>query len=118
MNTRIALGAAGESLAAAYLESHELRILERNWRCHAGEIDIVATQHSELVIVEVKTRTGVQFGHPFEAVTPTKLARLYRLGVLWAAQHRWRGPMRIDAISVTFDQAGVPHIEHLRGVSS
>lgn len=111
------MGAAGERFAERYLQAQGFRLVERNWRCHAGEVDLVAIEGDTVVLVEVKTRSSGANGHPFEALTPTKLARLYRLGAIWMAEHRVRGRYRIDAVAVTLASAGAPHIEHLRDVS-
>ena len=82
------LGRAGEDRAARYLESIGCTIVDRNWRCGAGEIDIVATTPLALLIVEVKTRRADGFGHPLEAIDAHKRARLWRLGIAWIAEHR------------------------------
>ncbi|MET0812225.1 MAG: YraN family protein [Microbacterium sp.] len=82
------LGRAGEERAARYLESIGCTIVDRNWRCREGEIDLVATTPLALLIVEVKTRRGAGFGHPLEAIDAVKRARLWRLGMAWVAQHR------------------------------
>ena len=76
MPTRNELGFHGERIAAAYLSSSGLRLLDRNWRCREGELDIVARDGDALVFCEVKTRRGVGYGHPVEAVTHTKQRRL------------------------------------------
>ena len=111
------LGVRGEELAAAHLESAGYRILERNWRCRDGELDIVAAIDDVVVVVEVKARTGHGSGHPFEAVTPAKLARLRRLAVLWAHEHPPEGHrLRIDVVGVTVGAGSTPVIEHLVGV--
>ncbi|HUY76017.1 MAG TPA: YraN family protein [Ktedonobacterales bacterium] len=73
---RATLGAAGERLAASWLEDHGYRILARNWRCPYGELDLIAEQDGALIAVEVKTRRGTVMGAPEEAVTPTKQRRL------------------------------------------
>lgn len=114
-----ALGAYGERLAVRYLSERGLQILDRNWRCVRGEIDIVALDERCLAFVEVKTRTTEAFGAPFEAVTRVKLARLRLLSVMWreAAGAEWRGrPGRIDVVSILRPAVGPAHIEHLRGV--
>ena len=79
MRAKDVLGRRGEDLAADFLQAHGMRIVERNWRCPEGEIDIVALDGDALVIAEVKTRKSLAFGHPFEAVGADKLARLHRL---------------------------------------
>jgi putative endonuclease len=113
-------GRRGENEAVAFLVGHRFVILDRNWRCRAGEIDIVAKDGDELVFVEVKARSSLKFGHPFEAVTPTKLARLRVLAGLWREAHPLTaGTSRIDVISVLLgvDPGARPsQVEHLRGV--
>jgi putative endonuclease len=111
------LGRVGEVLAADYLESIGIRVLERNWRCSQGEIDIVAQDGGELVIVEVKTRSGHLFGSPFSAITAEKLARLQRLVNAWSREHTGaHHPVRIDAVSVVIPPRGSVEIDHLRGI--
>jgi putative endonuclease len=95
------VGRWGEELAAEHLRRRGYEILDRNWRCPQGEIDIVARDRGTLVIVEVKTRSSIAYGHPFEAVTPAKLARLNRLGFAWCVAHTgWYGRFRVDVVSV------------------
>ncbi|MES2092482.1 MAG: YraN family protein [Actinomycetota bacterium] len=111
------LGRLGEDLAAAFLTEAGYLVVDRNWRCRQGEIDIVAVDGAQTVFVEVKTRSSVAFGHPFEAITPAKLARLRRLATAWCADnpgdHR---TIRIDGISVIVPTDGPPQIEHLAQV--
>lgn len=118
-----ALGAYGEELACRYLGDSGLTILDRNWRCARGEIDIVARDAAALVVCEVKTRSTERFGAPFEAVTRQKLARLRRLAMLWldarprAERRQLRGcDIRIDVISILRPRGGTAQITHLRGV--
>jgi putative endonuclease len=111
------LGRLGEVLAANYLESIGIRVLERNWRCSQGEIDIVAQDGGELVVVEVKTRSGLLFGSPFSAITAEKLARLRRLVAAWCREHTGsHSDVRIDAVSVVIPPRGSVEIDHLRGI--
>ena len=79
MRTTSDLGAHGERIAAAYLTDSGLRVLDRNWRCRDGELDIVARDGDALVFCEVKTRRAVGFGHPVEAVGHAKQRRLRTL---------------------------------------
>ncbi|MEO9223351.1 MAG: YraN family protein [Mycobacteriaceae bacterium] len=114
---RTELGARGEAVAARYLGRHGLVVLDRNWRCREGEIDLVATDGTTVVIVEVKTRSGTGYGHPAEAVTPRKLARLQRLAQLWLAAHRvgWV-EVRFDVIAVLARPGAPVEVEHFPGV--
>jgi putative endonuclease len=116
-NPKDRLGRRGETLAAQYLEAAGLRILDRNWRCPAGEIDLVALDGATLVVIEVKTRSTVLYGHPLEAITAEKLERLYLLAVRWARAHGLPfRDLRIDAVAVIDDGAREPVLEHLRAV--
>lgn len=110
------LGRRGERIAEQFLEDAGLVILDRNWRCPIGELDLVARDDDVTVFVEVKTRSGEAFGHPFEAITPVKLERLYRLGRAWCAEHGVRGTTRVDAISVLAPRSGIIVVEHLVAV--
>ncbi|CAH0327834.1 YraN family protein [Microbacterium sp. Bi128] len=117
MRAKDVLGRRGEDLAADFLQAHGMRIVERNWRCPEGEIDIVALDGDALVIAEVKTRKSLAFGHPFEAVGADKLARLHRLAAAWCrAQGLWMPLCRVDVIAVVDDGIGEPALEHLKGV--
>lgn len=113
-----ALGAHGEGLAAKYLESHGFEIIERNWRCEHGELDIVAYEPATrtLVFVEVKTRSGVGFGAPLEAVHAGKAHKLYQLAHLWLTARRARASrMRVDAVGVLLG-GPEPEFSHVKGV--
>ncbi|MGM9470951.1 YraN family protein [Pseudarthrobacter sp. YS3] len=117
MKSKDLLGRRGEDLAAGYLESLGMLVVERNWRCTEGEIDIVALDGDALVIAEVKTRRSLDYGHPFEAVGADKLARLHRLGSAWCRDRELRMPLqRVDVIAVVDDGGGEPLVEHLKGV--
>ncbi|MGK5627101.1 YraN family protein [Streptomyces sp. URMC 123] len=124
MNARGALGRYGEDLAVRRLAESGLVVLERNWRCRDGEIDIVATEGDALVVCEVKTRRAGPYEHPMEALTRAKAARLRRLAARWLSE-RWlgrhgsppRGGVRIDLVGVVLPPRGAPLVEHVRGVA-
>ncbi|MEV5002446.1 YraN family protein [Nocardioides sp. LML1-1-1.1] len=114
---RQAIGAYGEERAARHLTDLGMVVLERNWRCPSGEIDIVLRDGATLVVCEVKTRTSAAAGTPHEAVTPAKLDRLRRLGELWAATRGLRpGGIRVDLVAVQRPRRGAPVIEHVPGL--
>jgi putative endonuclease len=116
MRVRTAVGRYGEQLAAEHLERAGLRILDRNWRCSDGEIDIVAADGDTLVVCEVKTRSGLGYGDPAEAVVAAKALRLRRLALRWLAMHtlHWR-ELRFDVVTVLRAQDDKPVVRHLRG---
>lgn len=117
MAAKDALGRRGEAIAAEHLQANGLTIVDRNWRCQQGEIDLIARDGRELVFVEVKTRSSVAFGHPLEAVTAVKLARLRRLASAWCDAHPGsHDAIRIDAIGVIAPSIGAVEIEHLERI--
>jgi putative endonuclease len=117
MNAKDLLGQQGEQLAADFLAGAGLEILGRNWRSQQGEIDIVARDGQILVICEVKTRSGVRFGTPLEAISRQKAARLRRLAIAWVTAHSlFFDQIRIDVIGVLRAANGEFTLEHVRGV--
>ncbi|MFM6940057.1 MAG: YraN family protein [Rhodoluna sp.] len=116
MNQRQNLGRYGEQRAAIYLEDRGYQIIERNWRTSSGEIDLIASKAGLLVFIEVKTRNGSGYGHPFESITPEKVARMRRLAAEWCAAKEVRSlKVRLDAVSILIS-AGRVSIEHLKQV--
>jgi putative endonuclease len=114
---RLALGAYGERLAARHLTESGMVVLDRNWRCDAGEIDLVLRDGAVLVVCEVKTRTSHACGSPHEAVTPVKVARLRRLAARWVTEHDLHpADLRIDLVAVTMQRRGRPLVEHVAGL--
>ena len=116
---RRALGEYGERLAARYLTDVGMVVLDRNWRCEIGEIDLVARQGDCLVVCEVKTRRRLDFGGPAAAVTPVKAARLRRLAGCWVESHPDTGTrdLRIDVVAVMRPTTGPATIDHLVAVA-
>lgn len=109
-------GKAGEDRAARFLIAEGFTVLDRNWRCPAGELDIVAARGGDLVVVEVKTRRTDWFGHPFEAVHGRKRTRLWRVAGAWVLAHpeQVRGlRLRLDVIGVTGEDPATAIVEHL-----
>lgn len=110
------LGRYGEDRACEYLNRLGYQILQRNARSKAGEIDIVATDQGTLVFVEVKTRTSTSAGHPFQAITTGKLARIRRVAAEWCSTHKVpNSQVRFDAIGVLVS-GGRVSVEHLKQV--
>lgn len=105
-HARRKLGDTGEELAVRFLTGRGYVVLERNYRCSAGEIDLVCRDGPTLVFVEVKTRRGTAFGIPEEAVTAYKLARITAAGEHYLQAHDPSLAWRIDVVAVEMDRAG------------
>lgn len=117
MRAKDVVGQYGEGVAVRHLTGLGFVVLERNWRCELGEIDIVARDGDDLVFCEVKTRTGSGFGSPLEAITWRKASRLRRLAARWLADHEVRpAGVRVDVVGVIRPPRGPALVEHLRGV--
>jgi putative endonuclease len=115
---RQALGAYGEDVAGRYLtEEAGMVLLDRNWRCREGEIDLVLRDGPVLVVCEVKTRTSDLCGTPHEAITDAKLDRLRRLGQAWMREHGVAAEeTRVDLVAVLRPPKGPAEVDHVRGI--
>lgn len=114
------LGRAGEERAAQHLRRHGYTVLDRNWRCAQGEIDIVATCGGHLAIVEVKTRRSAAYGHPFEAIDARKRHRMWGLAQAWRAHHPDLAgglSIRLEAIGIIGKDPARGTLEHLADIS-
>lgn len=101
------IGATGEKLAASYLKKHGYKLVERNYHCREGEIDIVARQKGALVFVEVRTKTGTAFGTPEESVTRAKKTKMAAAAFRYLREHGGTdGDWRIDLVAVELDLRG------------
>ncbi len=111
------LGSFGERVAVQRLVESGMVLLDRNWRCDLGEVDLVLRDGEVLVFCEVKTRTSVAYGHPLEAVTPAKGARLRELAARWLEEHDLVvHHVRVDLVGVLLARHGAAEVEHVRAV--
>ena len=114
------LGKRGEEAAACFLERREYEILDRNWKCIAGEADIVALQDDTLCFIEVKTRKDAQKGFPSEAVDTRKRSRYERIAACYLKDHDYADVrVRFDIIAILVlgeDRAFLRH--HLNAFGS
>ena len=110
------LGQRGEAIAARHLTGLGMEVIDRNWRCDAGEIDLVLRDGSVLVVCEVKTRTSLAYGAPLEAIDQRKLDRLRRLAARWLRVHDCHpDDVRIDMVGVLAPPGAPVEIEHVEG---
>lgn len=117
MNQKDELGKSGEDYACAYLKRNKYTILERNFRCKVGEIDIIAERDNILCFIEVKTRHSKKFGSPAEAVTISKQKRIYRCAEYYMQVKGIIHSMPIlsfDVIEILYASNGVKEFNHYR----
>ena len=118
VGARGAVGAYGERVAVEHLVGQGFVVLDRNWRCRFGELDVVARDGGALVAVEVKTRRSEACGHPLESLTPVKVRRLRQLMAHWLAEHDEHArEVRLDAVAVLRPATGPAVVQHVRGVA-
>jgi putative endonuclease len=117
MARHLDLGMAGESLACRELSRLGYRIIETNVRMKMGELDIVAEEGGEMVVVEVRTRTLGRMLPPEATVGPSKIRKLVRTGTAWMDSRGWEGPWRIDIAAITVDGRGKPSLEIFRDIT-
>jgi len=107
MTTTVEAGTRGETLAAQALERRGYEIVERNWRCQGGEIDLVARDGDVWVFVEVKLRGAGAFGTPEEAIDARKQARLLHAVQMYLAEHELDdAAVRIDVVAIELAPSG------------
>ena len=108
------LGIQGENVATKYLLSQGYKIIERNFYCYFGEIDIIAKDKNEYVFIEVKTRSSAIYGKPKEAVDTTKKKHIYRSAEYYVyLKHLENEPVRIDVIEV-YKKQGKFMVNHIK----
>ena len=109
------LGIKGEEIAAGYLKKEGYKILARNWFSDRKEIDIIAQQDDEIVIVEVKTREGDYFEEPWEAVSTQKIRNLVEVADAWLNERQIDLETRFDVISIVFSDDLKYELTHFQG---
>ena len=116
MDPRRQFGNEGEDLAAKFLEEKGYEILERQYRCIYGEMDLIAKQNNEIVFVEVKSRNSHEFGYPEESVTRVKRLHLFNVAEEYLGIHHLVDqPWRVDVIAIEFDHTP-PRISHIEAI--
>ncbi len=118
---RLQVGVVGEKAARLHLEKLGYRIIETNYRCRLGEIDIIARDGNTTVVVEVRTKTGADFGTPEESITGKKARQLRRLALYYLqSAYKREVPSRIDLVAVVLDKENnaVQRLNHIRGILS
>jgi putative endonuclease len=113
------LGRKGEEVACTYLASHGIGVLARNWRCRAGEADIIAVEDDDIVFIEVKTRASLNGGLPEDSVTREKRAKYENIAMHYLAQGAHPSSrVRFDVISVVLIGDARAFLRHHRDAFS
>jgi putative endonuclease len=115
--TRQTLGRWGEDQAIQHLRSRGCPIVARNWRCAAGEVDVIVQDGDCLAFVEVRTRRGRAYGSPEESITPKKLARMVAVAQSYVYEQGWEGDWRLDVVAIELHAGHSPKIEWYTNVS-
>lgn len=116
-NQRLAIGKLGEDIARKYLEDKGLKIIDQNYRTKYGEIDLVGKAQNELVFIEVRTKTGEDFGTPEETINRKKIAKLERNAISYTNKIGWKGAFRLDALCLVLDEKNQPtRIDHYQNI--
>jgi len=117
IDTRKVTGGRGEQMAAAFLQNQGFRLLESNWRCLLGEIDLIVERDGEVRFVEVKTRFTTTYGYPEEAITKTKLRHLAHAIELWLRnQPSPPKKYQADAVAILIQPDQEPDIRWIEGI--
>jgi putative endonuclease len=112
-NAKQVLGKEGERIAEQYLKKKGYKLVERNYRCAAGEVDLIVLDRRVIVFVEVKTRTGHGFGTPLEAVQPRKQRKMMQAAQFFLSQKKLhQRDARFDVVGISWP-AREPVIEHV-----
>ena len=116
-DSRRKLGQWGEEQARRYLEARGCRVVTANWRCTAGEVDLVVQDGGWLAFVEVRTRRGQAYGTPEESITAAKLARMAAVAESYVYEHEWEGDWRLDVVAIQVHPGQAPDVEWYKSVS-
>ena len=112
---RQVLGKEGEELAESYLTKKGYRLVERNYRCRGGEVDLIVLDRRVIVFVEVKARNDASFGSPLESVHPRKQQRMTRAALIFLSDHKLHHrDARFDVVGISFggDKPAVEHVQN------
>jgi putative endonuclease len=113
------LGQWGENKAAAFLIKKGYKLIDKNWRFHPNEIDIIMSDGDEIVFVEVKTRSGTSFGYPEESITDKKTESLMEACQQYIDEENIKESWRLDVVSIIGNEKnGIEDIKHIQGLEA
>jgi len=113
----ISVGKSGENIAQEYLEKKGYNVIDRNYRTKYGEIDLIVKKDGILIFVEVRSKTGEQFGTPEDTINRIKVRKIQRNAIAYAARKKWQGQYKIDAICIILNQDNsVKRLDHYENI--
>lgn len=108
----------GEEIAKEFLKKKGYKIIEHNYKTKYGEIDLVCQRGKELIIVEVRTKTGENFGTPEESLDKKKIRKVWLNALAYAGKNNWKGDYRVDAVCIVLrPEGGVERLEHYENIT-
>ena len=108
---RSSLGERGETVACGFLKDHGYEILEKNYKCKLGEIDVIARRQGRLAFIEIKTRTSTQFGTPQEAVDFRKQEKIFKVAQWYLKERKsLKSPVAFDVVAILWKEGQSPEI--------
>ena len=111
---RLSLGEQGEMAACRFLKTRGYEILEKNYKCKLGEIDVIARRQGRLAFVEIKTRTSARFGTPQEAVDLRKQEKIFKVAQWYLKEKKiLRSPIAFDIVAILWGEGQTPEIRLL-----
>lgn len=114
----LATGKRGEEIAKEFLEKKGYKIYEQNYKTKYGEIDLVGRKGRELIIIEVRTKTGENFGTPEESLTKKKIKKVWLNALAYVGKNSWKGDYRVDAVCIVLKYGGgVERLEHYENIT-
>ncbi|MFH1801141.1 MAG: YraN family protein [Candidatus Omnitrophota bacterium] len=108
---RLSLGERGETAACVFLKDHGYKILEKNYKCKLGEIDVIARRQGRLAFIEIKTRTNAQFGTPQEAVDLRKQEKIFKVAQWYLKEKKiLKFPIAFDVVAILWREGQPPEM--------
>lgn len=112
------IGRLGENIAKKYLQDNGYRIIDQNYKTHYAEIDLIANYKEVLVFIEVRTKTGEQFGSPEESINRNKMHKLIKNAEAYVVRKNYNKQYRIDAVCIVLDKKKeIKRIDHYKNIN-
>jgi putative endonuclease len=112
---RLSLGKISEGIAVEFLKKNRFKIIQRNFSCRVGELDIIAKHKNVFVFIEVRSTRGSLFHYPADSITPSKICKLKTLALIWLKKHGINNaPLRFDVVGIVHNDDDTCHVNHIK----